>query len=507
LPGINVTQLINPNYTFLLPEILVVLTLLFVMVADLYVKEKRTLVWVALSGITLALGSVWFAATDSVIKAAMDNGQPLEFFGKMFVADGFAFFLKAVLLGSVGLVTLLSMDYVEKYLRGMYVEFYEVLLAATLGMLMMVGSRDIITIYIGLELTSICSYVLAGLLRHDPKSNEAALKYFLNGALASAVLLFGISIVYGVTGSTYLPDVAATLTHPAIAGAVLGNMTPLIVSAILFMAFGFAFKIAAVPMHLWAPDAYEGAPTPITGFFSVGPKGAAFGAILRIFLVGFGVAPFASRWTMVWAVLATASMFVGNLTAIMQTNVKRMMAYSSIAQAGYILVGVVAAGGSIGTGKGTAAVLYYVLAYALTNLGIFAVLTHMDQHGGSTTVNDFKGLSQRNPLYAWALVVSFISLIGIPPTVGFFGKFFLFNAALTSGYLWLAIVMAVNSVISVGYYYGIVKAMFLEKGEQEALPTSAGSMATVIITLASVILVGLLAGPFIGYATSASMIK
>jgi NADH-quinone oxidoreductase subunit N len=499
LPAINWTQAVNPSYVYLLPEIIVVATMLTIMVVDFYVKEKRYLAWATVGGLLLAMLGVYWAATDPSMVTS--SGAPREFFGNMVIADGFSFFLKAVLLGSVALVSMLAIDFVQKFLKGMFVEFFEVLLAATLGMMFMVSSRDLITIYIGLELTSISSYVLAGLLRKDPKSNEAALKYFLNGALASAILLFGVSLIYGATGTTYLPDIATGLTQ---ALKVAPGMLALLTTGVIFMAGGFAFKVAAVPMHLWAPDAYEGAPTPVTGFFSVGPKAAAFGAILRTFLVGLGITQLTGQWTLVWAVLATASMFVGNLTALVQSNVKRMMAYSSIAQAGYILVGVVAAGSNA---QGSSAVLFYVLAYALTNMGIFAVLTHLDQEGGWVNVADFNGLSQRNPLYAWTLLICFISLIGIPPTAGFVGKFFLFRAAVGANYLWLALVMAVNSVISVGYYYGVVKAMFLEKSDKEPLPVSAGVMSTVVISLVGVILVGLLASPFISYVNAAALIR
>lgn len=500
MPGINWAQVVNPNYLVLMPALVLVGFMLLVMVADLFMTEKRMLVWIAFVGVLLAMASVWFVATDDVIRKSLDSGVPLEFFGKMIIADSFSFFMQAVLLGIVALMILLSMDYVEKFLHGMYLEFYEVIFAATLGMMFMVSSRDLITIYVGLELSSICSYVLAGLLRKDPKSNEAALKYFLNGALASAILLFGVSLIYGVTGTTYLPTIGQGLADYAARSA---TFIPMLVTGVIFVVGGFSFKVAAVPMHLWAPDAYEGAPTPVTAFFSVGPKGAAFGAILRIFLVGIGTAPFSDRWMLMWAVLSVVSMFVGNLTALVQTNIKRMMAYSSIAQAGYILVGVVAAG-KIGSGAGTSAVLYYVLGYALTNLGIFAILTHMDSEGGWVTVDDFKGLAQRNPVYAWALLLFFISLIGIPPTVGFMGKFFLFRAAVSGDYLWLAIVMAVNSVISVGYYYGVVKAMFLEKSEKPALPISGSTLAAVAISALGVVLVAVLASPFIGITESAA---
>lgn len=496
----GLVQAINANYLMIAPELILIGFMLLVMILDLYLKEKRVLVGIAFSGVLLSMLSVWFGATSPEIQDAQKAGKTLDFFGNMIAADSFSFFMKAVILGIAALVILLSVDYVEKFLKGMFLEFYEVLFAATLGMLIMVGSRDLLAIYVGLELSSICSYILAGLLRHDAKSNEAALKYFLNGALASAVLLFGFSIVFGVSGTTYLPEIGEALKFHV---AQNPGFVPLIAAGALFMVGGFSFKVAAVPMHLWAPDAYEGAPTPVTGFFSVGPKGAAFAAILRIFLIGFGVAPFSTRWSIMWAVLAAVSMFIGNITALMQTNVKRMMAYSSIAQAGYILVGVVAAGG-LKNELGAAAVLYYVMGYAITNLGIFAVLTQMDHEGGWVTVNDFNGLFNRNPFYAVALLIFFVSLIGIPPTVGFMGKFMLFQAAVDGGYLWLALVMAVNSAISVGYYYGIVKAMFLGESNRLPLPLSFGTMTTVIVTFIGVVLVGLYASPFLSWTQAAA---
>ncbi|MFZ5826917.1 MAG: NADH-quinone oxidoreductase subunit N [Bacillota bacterium] len=506
MPGLNWTQAVNPNYWLIAPQLIITATLLLVMIIDFYVKEKRQLVWVTLAGVVLSMGSVFYVATDRTIQAAIDKGQPLEFFGDMMIADGFTFFMNAVLLGVVAILILLSVDYVEKFLRGAFLEFYQVVLSATLGMMFMVSSRDLITIYIGLELSSICSYVLAGLLRKDPRSNEAALKYFLNGAIASAVLLFGVSILYGVSGTTRLPEIAMALAGQGALGPMGEAMIPMLVTGIIFVAGGFAFKVAAVPMHLWAPDVYEGSPTPVTGFFSAGPKVAGFAALLRIFVGGLGVAPFVERWTLIWAVLAAASMFVGNITALKQTNIKRMMAYSSIAQAGYILVGVTAAGG-LQSSAGVSSVLFYVMAYAITNLGIFAILTHLDQEGGWVTIEDFKGLANRNPVYAWSLLLFFVSLIGIPPTVGFMGKLFLFQAAAGTGYLWLALVMAVNSAISVGYYYGVVKAMFLEESDKPALKGSFGIMTTVVITAAAVVLVTVLANPFINWTSQAAFLK
>jgi len=493
--------IVKPNYLLVMPELLLLGVSLLVTILDLYMKEKRALVWVSLAGVVFTLASIFYVATDKVIAGAISAGTPVEAFGNMMIGDTFAFFMKGVVLFIAGMVILLSIDYVEKFLNGAFVEFYQILFAATLGMMLMVGSRDLITIYMGLELTSISSYILAGLLRKDPKSNEASLKYFLNGALASAVLLFGVSILFGLTGSTYLPEMAFKLGQYVQAGDA---WVPLLVTAVIFVVVGFGFKVAAAPLHLWAPDTYEGSPTPVTGFFSVGPKAAAFAAILRIFVVGLGVGGLIESWSLLFAVFAVVSMFIGNLTALVQKNVKRMMAYSSIAQAGYILVGVAAAGDLASLGMGSSAVLFYLLAYALTNLGIFAVLTHMDMAGGWVEIKDFSGLAARNPIYAWALMLFFVSLIGIPPTVGFLGKFFLIQAAVTTGYIWLAVIMVINSVISVGYYYNIVRVMFLEKSDRAPLPFNPGVMSAVAISFIGVVLVTVLASPFIGFTEAAA---
>ncbi|MBY6275898.1 NADH-quinone oxidoreductase subunit N [Symbiobacterium thermophilum] len=507
MPGVvSWSQLVNPSYVAILPHLIVTATLLVVIVLDAYFKEKRSLVWVTLGGVVLAMLSIWYTASDPQIQAGIAAGRPPEFWGGMIIADGFTFFMNGVLLGIAALVILLSADYVGKFLRGAHMEFYEIILAVTLGMMFMVSSRDLLTIYIGLELTSISSYVLAGILRKDAKSNEAALKYFLTGATASAVLLFGLSLIYGVTGSTRLPEVAAALAGGSHVVAAAGPaLTPLLVAGMAFLMVGFGFKVAAVPVHQWAPDVYEGAPTPVTAFFSAGPKGAAMAAILRVFVGGLGVAPFTDKWALIWALAAAASMTVGNLVALQQSNIKRMMAYSSIAQAGYILVGVAASG--LQSVEGISSVLFYVMAYAVTNLGIFAVLTHMDQEGGWVEVDNYAGLAKRNPLYAWALLLFFVSLIGIPPTVGFLGKFFLFRAAAASGYLWLAVLMAVNSVISVGYYYRVVKVMFLDQSDYPALTPSTGISATVLLSLLGVVALTIFANPFVQWtAQSAALL-
>lgn len=484
------------NYSAILPEMLITLFGLIILVWDLFTEEKRQLAYVALTGIVVALLSLFISAgfLEGMGLAGVPHG---DYFAGMVRADNAAFFMKGVFLLVAGLIILLSMEFMGERTPKIQVEYYELVLFATLGMMFMAGSRDIVMIYLGLELTSQCSYIMAGLLRKDPKSNEAALKYFLNGALASAVLLFGVSLLYGLTGVTHLEEMAYYLANPRV--ELLGAATgPLLVTAVVFVVAGFAFKVAAAPFHLWAPDAYEGAPTPVTAFFSAGPKAAAFAAIVRVFLVGLPA--LAAEWAVLFAVLSAASMFIGNLTALMQSNMKRMMAYSSISHAGYLLIGVVAGA------RGTSSVLFYLLAYAMANLGIFAIIVALENAGGDSAISAFKGLFYRAPVYAVAMLFFFISLIGIPPTVGFFGKFFLFQAALDAGWLWLAILMAVNSAISVGYYYGVVRTMFFDKPAVETL--KAGNAIGTVVALAAlgVLLVALMSGPFIGYAAAAGLV-
>ena len=477
------------NYTILLPEIVLTSTAMVVIVLDLYLGagQKSALGYLSLLGV--------IGATAAVLPA---TGLKGEFWGNMISADAFTQFFKVIFLLVAGLVILSSMSYLEKR-KIPAGEFYTLLVSATIGMMFMGSSLDLITIYLGLELTSISSYVLAGLLRNDPRSNEAAIKYFLNGALASAILLFGLSILYGLTGTTHLADIAAVITT---GGARGGVSLPLLGAAIAFVLGGFGFKIAAVPFHLWAPDAYEGAPTPVTAFFSAGPKAGAFAAILRIFLVGLiGAQP---QWALVVAVLSAVSMTVGNLTALMQTNIKRMMAYSSIAHVGYMLIGL-----TVATAAGTWAVMYYLLAYAVMNLGAFAVIIALDAFGPGDRVRDYAGLGRKAPFLGWALVFFFVSMIGVPPTGGFMGKFLLFSAAVQAGYIWLALFLAVNSAISVGYYYNVVKNMFLVgPGHESAAPVkpALGLYVVVALALVGTLALGAYPDPFLKWASAAAVI-
>lgn len=485
-------------YLAILPESVVALAALAILVADPFTGDKRAFHTVALLSCLVAL----MALLPGV------GIQRPDLWGGMIALDGYSLFFKATFLTAAALIVLLGARWVDDR-RIPAGEYAALVLLATLGALLMAGSRDLLTIYLGLELSSISSYVLAGLLRRDARSNEAAIKYFLNGALASSVLLFGFSLLYGLTATTHLERMAAALSSPGVPRTAL-------YAAIGFIIGGFGFKVAAAPFHFWAPDAYEGAPTPVTAFFSVIPKGGVFAAILRTFLVG--MPGLAAQWGGAFAWIAVLTMTVGNLAALPQSNVKRMMAYSSIAHAGYMLVGVaVAAAAASGS-----PVMYYVLAYAVTNLGAFAVITAVDRESGpqGAQVKDFIGLAQRAPLLAWSMLVFFVSLIGIPPTAGFLGKFLIFKASVQAEQYWLAVAIALNSAVSVGYYYAIVRNMFLVPSVTHLAPVQ-GSLGAAAaagagagphplrvppgVTVAAVaavigtLLIGLMAQPFVDW--------
>ncbi len=459
-------------------------------------SRRRLVGYLAVAGLVTAL-----AAAVRLLTVAQSGGPAgpavPAYPAGMIAVDPFAMTLKILFLAIGVVVVLLGIDYAER--RRLPVgEFFALVTFAVLGMTLMAATRDLILIYLGLETTSISSYALAGLLRNDPKSGEAAVKYFLAGALASAVVLFGMALVFGATGSTNLTGLPAAMGRPvAVTGLVL-------------LIAGLGFKVAAVPFHFWAPDAYEGAPTPVTAFFSVGPKAAAFAILLRIFgpvlavmgparagglLAGAATGSAAGGGAVLpflFTLLAVVTMTVGNLTALAQKNIKRMLAYSSIAHAGYLLVGLAVAGQ-----RGFAAMIYYLLAYAAMNLGAFAVVIWLNNRGTGDDIADYAGLGRRAPLAASAMVVCFLSLIGIPPTAGFFGKFYLFVAAVGGGMTWLAVVMVVNSAISVGYYYGVVRQMYLAAPQGADTPVRGTPLvgAALGLAVAAVLALGLLFEP------------
>jgi NADH-quinone oxidoreductase subunit N len=341
---------------------------------------------------------------------------------------------------------------------------------------------------------SIAVYALAGFVRRDPKSNEAALKYFLLGAFSTGFLLYGIALVYGAMGTIRLEPIRA-----ALAGGT-GAANPLLLLGLGLILIGFGFKVAAVPFHMWTPDAYEGAPTPITAFMAVGVKVGAFAGFMRIFMASFG--PISAHWSAVLWVIAAITMTTGNVIALVQDNIKRMLAYSAIAHAGYILVGMTAAGGQAG-----AAILYYLLGYAFTNLGAFAIVIAVEQRGlNGDDISSFRGLARSHPGLAAAMALFLLSLIGVPPLAGFVGKFYVFSAALNEGLVALVIIAAVNSVISAYYYIRVIVAMYMQEGERapvKRMGAHPGLIISISAAVLAVIALGVYPQPYMGAAVSA----
>ena len=478
--------------TLLSPELVLCATGLAVVAADLIWREdeqKGWLPWLALLGLFGAL-----AATVSLW------GQSTVLLSGMIAVDAFALFFKLIAVLATGLVVLSSIEYLKGRTpyRG---EFYALLLFATLAITLASAATDLIMVYVAMETLSITSYVLAGYLRDDPKSSEAAIKYFLYGAIASAVMLYGMSLLYGATGTTNLAEAAAFF----VGGAADASLRWMGVPAIILLLAGFGFKTALVPFHQWSPDTYEGAPTPITAFLSVASKAAGFAILMRVFITA--LPSFAGNWVAILAGISMVTMTVGNLVALRQTNIKRMLAYSSIGHAGYLLIGVVSVAllmrGEPGF-NGINGVLLYIIGYLFTNLSVFMAVIAFENATGSIEIADYAGLIRRAPFLAAVLLVGFVSLAGIPPTAGFVGKFFVFGAAIKLQLYWLAGVAIVNSVISVGYYFNVVRyAFFLppNEGNDGALAVASSLQGPLWVGMLMVLVIGIFPQPFIDLAT------
>jgi NADH-quinone oxidoreductase subunit N len=407
----------------------------------------------------------------------------------MFVHDGFTTFFTILFCAIGALSVLLSWDYVRRT-RLQQAEYYALMLLATLGMIVMAASNDLITIFLGLELMSIALYVLVGFRHGHLESNEAALKYFLLGAFASGFLLYGIALLYGATGTTQLPKMAEFLADSPLAA------NPLLIVGGLLVLVGFGFKIAAAPFHMWTPDAYEGAPTSVTAFMSAGAKAAGFAALLRFaFIVMPGIQ---ADWKNLLAAVAMITMTVGNITALLQNNLKRMLAYSSIAHAGYLLVAVVAGGPD-----GAAAALFYLAVYAVMNLGAFGVITRLGRDQEERVlISDLAGLGFRQPAIGLAMTLFMLSLGGIPPTAGFMGKIYVFGVALKAGWVPLVIVGVLNSVISVFYYLRVTVALYMEEpqGEPTGLSWAPAALLALAVTFGLTLWWGVSAQDLLAFA-------
>ncbi|GCE04021.1 NADH-quinone oxidoreductase subunit N [Dictyobacter aurantiacus] len=457
----------------LAPQISLVLLGLVVMAVDLFTKKRIVIAATALVGLIVP-------AAFTIAQVVTYSGPQTAFF-KMLVVDQYSLFFEIIFLIIAAVIILASYDYIGKYVQADG-EFYSLMLLSVVGMMFMASTGELISIYIALELTSFPLYIMAGLIRSDTKSSEAAVKYVLLGAMSSAILLYGFALLYGLTGTTDLQGLAHTFKS-----FTNGNLM-VIVADVLVIA-GFGFKISAVPFHMWAPDIYEGAPTPATAFFSVGSKAAGFAALIRVLVYGGLWQVDMVPLVVILSIVAVLTMTLGNFVAAVQTNIKRMMAYSSIAQAGYILVGVVGTVGMARTNQaaaatGTAAVLFFILVYVVTNLGAFSGIIALANMTGGERIDDFRGLWRRAPLLSVGTALCLLSLAGIPPVAGFFSKVFIFTSAWQLGQSWLVIIALLNSIVSVVYYGRIIKVMFFDEPQKEGRLVTSMSLGT-SITLAS----------------------
>ncbi len=444
----------------ILPEIVLSVFGIVVLLVDTFIPKAKqhVLGTVSLIGILAATLSTFFLI-----------GEDGTFFSGMIIVDPFSIFFRFTFLIIGGLTLLASLSYLkrEKLVLG---EYHALILFAIVGMNLMAASNELIMIFLGLETLSISCYILLGIKRNDLRSNESALKYFLLGSFSSAFLLYGIALAYGATKATNLELIGREI----LSGSV--NMS-LIYAAIGLMFVGFGFKVAVAPFHVWTPDVYEGALTPITAFMSVGPKAAGFAVFLRVFLVAFPTTYL--KWVLIVWISAATTMTIGNVVAVVQSNIKRMLAYSSIAHAGYILVALVTH-----TKNGVAAILFYTLAYALMNIGAFTIVALVGREGDrKSSINDFAGLGFKQPFLAASLSLFLLSLAGIPLTAGFSGKFFIFLAAIESHFYWLAIIGVINSAISVFYYLRVIVIMYMTSPSEEFIPIPVSASVAAVITL------------------------
>jgi NADH-quinone oxidoreductase subunit N len=417
---------------------------MMVLMVDLFGSRSKTLlVFISLIGLLM-----------TTISAFAKSPIPAYSFNDSYIVDHLSLFFICIFTISSALAILLSVEYNER--EGIRAgEYYALILFCTIGMILLASSTDMIMIFLGIEVVSICLYVLAGIRRNDIRSNEASLKYFMLGAFATGFLLYGMALVYGSTGHTNLFKIAEVVQNPA------AQSNPILLMGLVLLIIGFGFKVASVPFHMWAPDVYQGAPTPVTAFMSVGPKAAAFAAFFRVFAETFPA--MAPSWEILLSIIAVLSMFFGNLGAIMQTNIKRMLAYSSVSHAGYILMAVIAK-----NSLGSSSLLFYMLSYTFMTFGIFGIIIILGRKGEENLeMKNYSGLAYKHPVLALSMTVFLLSLGGMPPFAGFIAKFYIFSAAIQEGLIALVIIAALNSVISFYYYLKVIIFMYMKEEEVE----------------------------------------
>lgn len=459
---------------YILPEIILTAFALAALILGLFTKKKGALGILCLAGISLAV---------LFLQQSYKATGPL--FSGMLLNDSFSEFFKEISLLITGFVILISMGY-KPFSGEDSGEYYFLLLSVTVAMMFAVSSNNLIMIYIALETVSLISYILVAFLKRDSLSSEGALKYFLFGALSTGIMLYGISFIYGLFGTTDLAAISTALETGNV------NSFAAFISLILILA-GLSFKCALVPFHMWAPDAYQGAPTPIAALISAGPKAIGFAVLIRIFLKNFF--PLFPNWVDLITIISIFTMTAGNLIAISQDNIKRMLGYSSIAQAGYILIGF-----AVGTPRGVEGALFYILAYVLMNLGAFGCVVLISNSIRSDRIKNYAGLYKKDPVIAFMLTAFLLSLAGIPPLAGFLGKFLVFAAAIESKFLLLAVAGVINSVVALYYYIRVVKYMYMDEPKtMEIEPRPVALQIALIAALAGILIVGLFPVPFLNW--------
>ena len=483
----------NPDWGLVVPQLIVLILAIVVSLLDAFLPKERHFTVIT----TVSL--VGFGA--AIVALLTQQGDTGETFHGLFRLDGLSIFLNLVILIAAVLSVLISASYVEYLDSKMGTgEFYTLLTFAVLGAMLTASAGDMVMVYIGIELTSIATYVLTAFAKRRGTALEAGLKYFMLGLFASAIFLYGIAWVYGSTASTGLDDISASLT------ASLANDDPNagMLFGMLLVIVGLGFKLAAVPFHFWTPDAYDGAPTPVTGYMSVVPKAAGVAGIVR--MLAQGLAPLVDDWTVVLAVLAFVTMLFGNIVAISQRNVKRMLAYSSIAHTGYMIAGLAAYQLIDGSAdeRSVSSVLYYLLSYAFMNIGAFAVIVWVQHRGEGMGLDDFAGLASRAPWVAAAMAVFLVSLMGIPPTIGFYSKYYVIVALLDADLLWLALSIVLASAISAYFYLRVVAVMYFQEstvpeGERTVVASPLLNVG-IIVMVVGVLALGLFSGPIIDLA-------
>lgn len=457
------------------PELFLLAGAFLVLLADLFTKRKKVLGGLSL---LVLLGTVLLAKTP---------GPGADLFFGFYRLDSLTHFFRLAACGMTALTILASLAYraLPEREEG---EYYSLFLFMTFGLILMAASTNLLMIFLSIEFVSLLSYILTGFLRRDPKSKEAAIKYLLYGSIASAVMLFGMSLAFGASGVLELAGIARALAHP--------SYRPLAVTALMLILVGLGFKISMAPFHMWAPDVYEAAPTPVAGFLTVAPKALGFSVLIRVLSEGFPM--LAEGWGQAFFWLSILTMTIGNGVAIAQTNIKRLLAYSSIAQAGYILMGIV-----VFNKTGLAAVLIYLVAYAFTNLGAFTAVIAASNHLGDDEIESYRGLSKRSPFLAASLTLFLLSLAGIPPLAGFIGKFYVFSTAIEAGRIALAVAAALNSAVAAFYYFKVVRAMYLAPADPGSpISPSLPLFICLLILLGGTVAIGIAPSPLIRAAFS-----